>query len=359
MKTYDQIPEYIVAYLHNEASEEQVQLTNEWLKDSENLKIFHDLGKISQLSADLKLLNEFDLQEGKRQVYKKHRINRWKIALHWTQRVAALLFIPALLFGIWYYMQQNELRNDLYNLMVTQEIVTQPGTKTHLFLPDSTEVWLNAASTIRFPSAFAGKERRIELDGEAYFRVYHNKRKPFIVQTNYFDVEALGTSFNLSAYSGDYKISTTLEEGKVKVTDESDVKKIMFLDPGGQLNYFAGDQTYKSKKVNVQDVISWKDGVLIFNETPFYEVAARLGRWFNADIKIIDQSISNDRFTGTFTSESMEQVMSLLALSTPIDYSMTKRTMLENRSFSKQEIKIWRTPNAKINPKTNKRMPMK
>jgi ferric-dicitrate binding protein FerR (iron transport regulator) len=92
--------------------------------------------------------------------------------------------------------------------------------------------------------------------------------------------------------------------------------------------------------VRVQDVIAWKDGILIFNETPFYEVAVKLGRWFNADIKITDQSIANYRFTGTFTEESLEQVLELLKLSTPIDYSSSHRKIQKNRSFSKQEIKI-------------------
>jgi transmembrane sensor len=100
-------------------------------------------------------------------------------------------------------------------------------------------------------------------------------------------------------------------------------------------------------KVRVQDVIAWKDGVLIFCETPFHEVALKLGRWFNADIQIADPSVANYRFTGTFTSESLDQVLELLTISTPIDYSSSQRTILKNRSFSKQEIKIWKNSGAK------------
>lgn len=349
METHDHIPEYIVAYLHGEASAEQALHAVDWLKKPDNLNIFRELEKINQWTTELQLLSKFKLQEGKEKVYKKYRTNKLIIVSHWIQRIAAVLFIPVLLGGIWYYMQQNELLKDLDNLIVSQEIVTQPGTITHLFLPDSTEVWLNAASTLRFPSVFTGNERRIQLNGEAYFSVHHNKRKPFIVKTDYLEVVALGTAFNLSAYSGDYKISTTLEKGKVKIIDNKNTNKIMFLDPNDQLNYFPNNQTYQSHKVRVQDVIAWKDGVLIFRETPFFEVVAKLERWFNADIQIFDQSIVNDRFTGTFTIESLEQVMELLTLSTPIQYSISKRTILENRSFSKQEIKIWKNPNSKMN----------
>ncbi len=344
METHNLIPECLVAYLQGEANEEQTLLVNDWLRIPENQDIYRQLKKVDNLTADLQMLKNFDVKEGKQKVIKKYRANKLIILSNWLQRIAAILFLPVLLGGIWSYLQQNELRRDFASLIVTQEIITQPGTKTHLFLPDSTEVWLNTASTLRFPSVFAGNERRIELDGEAYFQVYKNKLKPFIVGTRFQDVEAVGTAFNISAYSGDLKYSTTLAEGKVKVADREKVDQIVFLEPGIQLNYHTQNKIYNQQFVRVQDVIAWRDGVLIFNETPFFEVAAKLGRWFNADIQVIDQSVANYRFTGTFTSESLEQVMELLALSTPIDYSMSKREILKNRNFSKQEIKIWKTP---------------
>jgi len=340
METHDHIPDFLMAYLSGEANEEQKQLAIEWLKSPENNKVFQQLKKIDSLTADLNLLRQFDLQEGKQQVRRKYRVNKVVSISVWMQRIAAVLFIPALLGGIWYYLQQNELRKELSVLMVTQEIVTQPGTKTHLFLPDSTEVWLNAASSLKFPSAFAGTERRITLEGEAIFKVYKNKEKPFIVGTSSMEVEAVGTEFDVSAYSGDLKFSTTLAEGKVKITDLENPDQVMTINPGSQLNYDTQNKTYKAENVKVEDVIAWRDGVLIFNETPFYEVVAKLGRWFNADIQINDQSIANYRFTGTFTSESLDQVMDLLTLTTPISYSSSKREVLDNRTFTKQNIKI-------------------
>lgn len=358
METHELIPDFLMAYLSGVANEDQKQLAIEWLKNPENNRIYQQFKKIDSLTADLNLLSQFDLEDGKQQVQRKYRVKKVVFLSVWMQRIAAVLFIPVLLGGIWYYLQQNELRKELNVLMVTQEIVTQPGTKTHLFLPDSTEVWLNAASSLKFPSAFAGNERRITLNGEAIFKVYKNKKKPFIVGTSSMEVEAVGTEFDVSAYSGDLKFSTTLAEGKVKITDLIKPDNVMFIEPGSQLNYDTQNMTYKSEMVKVQDVIAWRDGVLIFNETPFYEVAAKLGRWFNADIKINDQSIVNYRFTGTFTSESLDQVMELLTLSTPINYSSSKRKILDNRNFSKQEIRIWKNPNVKINQKKDKTLPM-
>lgn len=349
METHDHIPDFVMAYLNGEASEEQTQLFAEWLESAENAYVFRQLKKIDSLTSDLNLLRQFNIQKGKSQVRRKYRVNQVVSISVWVQRIAAILFIPVLLGGIWYYQKQDRLRKDLAVLLVTQEIITQPGTKTHLFLPDSTEVWLNASSSLRFPSAFVGNERRIGLDGEAIFKVYKNKKKPFIVSTSSMDVEAVGTEFDVSAYRGDLKFSTTLAEGKVKITDRLKSDKVMFLDPGAQLNYDTKSKTYKAENVRVQDVIAWRDGILIFNEAPFYEVVAKLGRWFNADIQIDDQSIENYRFTGTFTSESLDQVMELLTLSTPIAYSSSKRKVLDNKSFSKQEIRIWKNPNTPNN----------
>ena len=358
MKTQEQIPEFIVAYLHQVAGEEQTALSLEWLKNPDNREIYMQMEKIIRLSGEVRLLDNFNTYSAKNKVYRKFRASKMLVITKWVQRVAALLLLPVLLGGIWLYVEKVQLQNSLAGGVIHQEIITQPGTKTHLFLPDSTEVWLNSASKLRFPSIFTGDKREIELDGEAYFKVFHNKEKPFVVKTVYLDVEALGTSFNLSAYAGDFKISTTLEEGKVRITNEKLPNKAYVLMPGSQLNFYPEKQDYKSEEVIVNDVIAWKDGVLIFNETPFSEVAAKLGRWFNADIKITDPSIVNYRFTGTFTSESLDQVLHLLTLSAPIDYLVSERKVLENRSFSKQEIKIWKNSTEKINLKKSKKVPM-
>lgn len=349
MEKNDNIPDFLLAYLQGEASYEQEKLTEQWLSIPENEELFIQFQKINRLTSDLSLLNRFDVIKGKQQVLRKYKSSRIGIILTWTQRVAAILFIPTLLSGGWYFMKQNELNKELGVLTVNQEIITQPGTKSHLFLPDSTEVWLNSASTLRFPSVFNGNERRISLQGEAIFKVSRNKQKPFIVSTSAMDIEAVGTEFNVSAYSGDLKLTTTLAEGKVKITDKADASKVLFLEPGSQVNYNTTNKTYKTETVRVEDVIAWRDGILIFNETPFYEVVAKLGRWFNADIQLNEQSIAYYRFTGTFTSESLEQVMELLTLTTPITYTTSKREVLNDKTYTKQEIRIGRKSNSKIN----------
>lgn len=349
MEIHENIPEFLLAYLNGEANDEQKWLAEQWLSDSENAEMFRQLQKINSLTSDLGMLNRFDVQKAKQQVVQKYKANRAKVFLLGMQRVAAILFLPVLLAGIWYFVQQNELKKQLNVFAVNQEIITQPGTKSHLFLPDSTEVWLNSASTLQFPSVFKGNERRISLQGEAIFKVFKNKEKPFIVGTGSMDIEAVGTEFDVSAYPGDLKLSTTLAEGKVKITDKTDAAKVFYIDPGVQVNYDTKNKTYQTENVRVKDVIAWREGVLIFNETPFYEVAARIGRWFNAEIQISDQSIANYRFTGKFTSESLDQVLELLTLTTPITYSTNKREVMDDKAYSKQEIRIGRKSTKRVN----------
>jgi len=104
-----------------------------------------------------------------------------------------------------------------------------------------------------------------------------------------------------------------------------------------------------SARVNVKDVVAWKEGKLVFNESPFNQVVTRLGRWFNADIQLADTTLAKYRYTATFTNESLFQVLELLKYTAPIDFSSNSREVLGKNDFSKQEVRIWGNPDAKIN----------
>ncbi len=256
--------------------------------------------------------------------------------------------MPVLLGAFWILYQNNNLKKDLVAAEIIQEIKSQPGVKMQFLLPDGTEVWLNAASKIKFPTVFTGGTRSIELDGEAYFKVFKNKQKPFVVKAQNVEVTALGTAFNLCAYKEDNTYYTTLEEGKVRVIDTENVNKQYILNPNEQVLYNAEDKTFSKSIVNVDRITSWKDGKLIFDEIPFHQVVLTLGRWFNADIRLADQSIANYRYTGTFINENLEQVLELLKLTAPIEYSYKKRELGENNEFTKEKIIIREDPGATL-----------
>jgi hypothetical protein len=158
-------------------------------------------------------------------------------------------------------------------------IATPRGGQYQITLPDGTKVWLNAESSIRFPTAFTGDQRVVELNGEAYFEVSSNKNKPFLVKAGGSETRVLGTSFNINAYADEGPVRTTLLDGAVNVGGAGrDVR----LQPGEQGVFNAGAIT--TRVVNTRAVTAWKDGYYFFDRTPVQSVMRQIARWYNVDI---------------------------------------------------------------------------
>lgn len=165
--------------------------------------------------------------------------------------------------------------------MVAHNIITTPTARTfQLVLPDGTKVWLNAASTFRFPVAFTGKERMVEVTGEAYFEVAHDASRPFTVKANDAAVRVLGTHFNIMAYEDEKEIKTTLLEGAVQFTRAS---KSVTLKPGQQSG--AGSNgPQKPREVEVDEVVAWKNGYFDFRGASLEVIMRQVARWYDVDV---------------------------------------------------------------------------
>ena len=167
---------------------------------------------------------------------------------------------------------------------VYHTMATPKGRQFSLTLPDGSRVWLNAASSIRYPTAFTDAERRVEVTGEAYFEVTRNASKPFRVMIgDASSVEVLGTRFNVNAYRGEERSHTTLLEGSVRV--RSGDKQLM-LQPGQQAQL--SEEIYLIEDIDVNGIIAWKNGFFNFEGLPLREVMHQLERWY--DIEVIYQS---------------------------------------------------------------------
>lgn len=191
-----------------------------------------------------------------------------------------------------------------YNTMSTPK-----GRQFSLRLPDGTRVWLNAASSIRYPTTFPGSERRVEIQGEAYFEVVKNIQMPFRVNVNNkAEVEVLGTSFNLNAYENEANISATLLEGSVKVADNKlPSSNRVTLQPGqqAQIRQIAQHTAPGIKVINDADidkVMAWKNGAFNFTDVRLKDIMKQLERWY--DIEVIFQStVPNVELTGKMTRD--------------------------------------------------------
>lgn len=161
-------------------------------------------------------------------------------------------------------------------------ITTPRGGQFQVILPDGSRVWLNAASSLRFPTVFAGHERTVDLTGEAYFEIAPQPEMPFTVAINHIKVAVLGTSFNIMAYTEEKKISTTLVTGAVKVSNGDNQVTIA---PGQEAILDAGSTQFKINNANIAATIAWKDGKFLFDETDIYSIMRQVARWYDVDIR--------------------------------------------------------------------------
>jgi transmembrane sensor len=167
-------------------------------------------------------------------------------------------------------------KGPLYNT-----ITTPRGGQYQVTLADGTKVWLNAESSLRFPTAFTGKDREVELTGEAYFEVKADKDKPFLVQAGQTETRVLGTNFNIMAYSDEGAVKTTLLEGAVSMGLGT---KSALLQPGEQGQYDDGKNIIATRAVNTRAVVAWKDGYYFFDRTPVKSVMRQIARWYDVTI---------------------------------------------------------------------------
>ena len=173
-------------------------------------------------------------------------------------------------------------------------ITTPRGGQYQIVLPDETKVWLNAESSLRFPTSFTGKERNVELTGEGYFEVAPDKDKPFLVTAGQTATRVLGTHFNIMAYGDENAVKTTLLQGSVKM-EQGNLYSL--LQPGQQGTFDVLNATLTTKAVNTRAAIAWKDGFYYFDRTPVQSVMRQIARWYNVEI-VYQGNIPKDEIVG-------------------------------------------------------------
>lgn len=206
-----------------------------------------------------------------------------------------------------------------YNIMSTTR-----GQEYQLTLPDGTQVWLNSASSLKYPSTFAAAgSREVELKGEAYFEVAKDKVHPFLVTTEKQEVEVLGTHFNINAYDDDPNIRTTLLEGSVKVTEGTQLK---VLKPGQQA--VSNGNTIRVNEVDTEGAVAWKNGYFDFNEENLENIMNKIARWYDVEVVYKDPELKTQTFTGNISKFStVSKVLKKLALSNIVHFNIEGRTI--------------------------------
>lgn len=201
---------------------------------------------------------------------------------------------------------------------------TPTGGQYNIVLADGTKVYLNAVSSIKYPTQFNGDKRLVELDGEAYFEVAKDKSKPFIVKSDNQSIEVLGTHFNVHAYANESVVKTTLLEGSVAVSFKNQ-KSI--LKPGQQSNVSDNFTKIKIREVDTDEAIAWKNGRFKFDNADLKTVMRQLERWYGIKVEYRGD-VSDVRFSGgTFMNKNLSEVLKVLELSN-IKFKVEGRTII-------------------------------
>lgn len=196
------------------------------------------------------------------------------------------------------------------------QLVVPFGKRTSIRFHDGTMAWLNAGSKMAYPKTFAKEKREIFIEGEIYLEVSNDQSRPFFVYTKQFDVNVLGTKFNVNAYADDAENSVILVEGSVEVSLGKDKKRLL---PNQGLFYKNG--LAEIEQADTYTHICWKDGIMKVDNDPLEDMLVRLSRHYNVKIQCGDSSILHDRYKGKLNlNDSLETVLYNLSLSTPFDY---------------------------------------
>lgn len=197
------------------------------------------------------------------------------------------------------------------------------GSVSDVLLPDGTVIYLNAGSRIQY--AVEGKKvRQVILDGEAWFDVAENRKKPFIVHTGFYNIKVTGTQFNVKAYPEDEEIVTTLEKGTIVAQSSENLKLAteIMLKPGEQLVFNKNTKTAALKKVNTKWYTSWKDNKLIFINMELKDLIVLLERKYGVNIEVKSKDILNLHFDGTIKNESIIEILDIIQKTLPIRYAI-------------------------------------
>lgn len=329
-------------------SQAERQRLEEWMqKDPENEKLVTGLEEIWEKTPDEKF--QVDVEEAwdkfhhremssTNQVsYQQSRSGGQSLAVKFM-RVAAVVLIVALSgLLVWQYSEKSPTNSANHgDFYVMQDLVTKQGERARVKFSDGTSVILNAASALRFPQKFGGPKREVYLDGEAYFEVAHNNKRPFIVHTQGADVEVLGTEFNVRAWDEDADVGITVRQGKVSVSaksNDSDNPEPVILTRGQHSTVEKGERPTAAQNVEIKQYLLWLNGGMSFNDTPFSQVVRQIERRFDVQVIVHDKQLLTVPLTASLQEANLEKVLKVISASMEIDYRK-QGTTVEFRTSS-------------------------
>ncbi len=284
----------------------------EWINSSpENYEQYKSLHKVHDIllwNDEIELTGE---NTGEEHIGKS---NMRRLFFSFSKYAAVLLVA---VIGSYFFFSKNSGSDESSPSM--HRLFVPAGQRAELSLPDGTKVWLNAKTTFTFPEKFDKDNRNVQLDGEAYFDVEKDEKRPFTVSTNKYDIKVLGTEFNVTAYSESSLFETSLLEGEVEITGSNEAIPCR-LTPNNQA--YLENGRLKVIALTDQGHLLWKEGIIYFDNESVEDIMSKLELYFDVKISIKNRSLMSYRYSGKFrTKDGVEQVLKVLQLKHKFKYT--------------------------------------
>ena len=311
------------------------------IKGEDNDTLRHSLKKDWERMVNVELSSEPDLHyildRVHHRISKNENLSRQKPLRKFMRiymKAAAILLLPLLIAALGYKFLENRPADDQ---PVSSSIYAPMGARVSFNLPDGTTGMLNSGSMLIYSLPFNGN-RKVSLNGEAWFNVYHDEKHPFEITSGTSVVKVFGTRFNISAYPDESYVEVVLEEGKVSYKNQEVSEEFAML-PSERLIFKDGNISK-----SVADPVkykAWTEGKLVFRGDLMGEVARRIERWYNVEVNIADKGLYKYSFRGIFLDDTLEDVLKYLSMTSPIRYSISPREMMPDGTFKKAEVTIY------------------
>lgn len=340
------VSEIIARHLLGKTSEEEEAWLDEWRKESEaNELMFAHLTDPSYLQSEWVRRQAMNPMRAARQM--QERIGRerplWLRPSVWRNVAAAVAL--AVCSGVAGYMfnggdavAEDDSTETLLAHHSAKSCELKIGDECALSVPrggefkveleDGTEVWLNAQSRLEYPEAFDDTERRVRLEGEAYFKVAKDAKKPFFVEAGDQIIRVVGTEFNVRSYPEDATVQTTLVSGKITMSVKGSEDREMVLTPGSEAVFDKDERSLKVKSVDTEVMTSWKDGMFVFEDQRLDDIMLTLSRWYDFEYEFLDEKAAATVFMGRIPRYSnFDDVMQIIEMSGGLKLSLKNRKL--------------------------------
>lgn len=298
--------ELIYEALTGNIAKDDMKKLEDWrLQSAENKAFYEEAASFFEMMEFGERLSEHEIETAYKEFLDRKEV---KVVPLYQRLVPSIAVAAALIIAFFIGSYVSQPKNDV---AVETVFTVDKGSKSKTILPDGTEVWLNSATKLKVSRNFGRADRRVELEGEAFFNVAHDKSKPFIVETSSIDVKVHGTSFNLSSYPKE-DTRVALFKGAVELLSANG--QSVMMKPDDVIAYRAETGKFHLLNDALEKEYAWRESKFIFKNEKFEQIASKLERVFNVDIAVMNKNILSKKFTGDFVQhESLSEILGIIS----------------------------------------------